>query len=87
MAISFGGKEATYLSNFILELGFKSCSSVTINCGSTVACCGKLNVQLEDVTHRFALLLPSRAGQGGQDHHPPCANAANACRLRDQAPP
>ena len=37
MAISFGGKEATSLSNFMLELGFKSFSSVPINCDSTGA--------------------------------------------------
>ena len=37
MAISFGGKESTYLSNFMLELDFKSFSSVPINCDSTDA--------------------------------------------------
>ena len=37
MAISFGGKEPTYLSNFMLELGFKSFSSLPINCDSTDA--------------------------------------------------
>ena len=35
MAISFEGKEATYLSNFMLEPGFKSFSSVPINCDNT----------------------------------------------------
>ena len=37
MAIRFEGKEATYLSNFMLELGFKSFSSLPINCDSTGA--------------------------------------------------
>lgn len=37
MAISFGGKEATYLSSFTMELGFTSTSSVLASCNSTDA--------------------------------------------------
>ncbi|CAN0303122.1 unnamed protein product, partial [Laminaria digitata] len=37
MAISFGGKKATCLSNFMIAPGFKSPSSVPTKCNSTRA--------------------------------------------------
>ena len=37
MGLSYGSKEAVYLSNFLKELQFESFSSVPINCDSTGA--------------------------------------------------
>lgn len=37
VAISFGGKEATYLANFMMELGSTPFNSVRVTCSSTGA--------------------------------------------------
>ena len=37
MPVSYGTKEAVYLSNFLGELGFRSYKTVPVNCDSTGA--------------------------------------------------
>ena len=37
MALAYGSEEAVYLSNFKMELGFKTFSSVLINCDNAGA--------------------------------------------------
>ena len=54
-ALSYGTREAVYLSNFRMELGFKTFSSVPINSDSTGALCVAGNAMFSSRTKHIAL--------------------------------
>ena len=54
-ALSYGAREAVYLSNFLMELGFKTFSSVPINSDSTGALSVEGNIMFSSRTKHIAL--------------------------------
>ena len=54
-ALSYGAKEAVYLSNFLMELGFETFSSVPINSDSTGALSVAGNAMFSSRTKHIAL--------------------------------
>lgn len=54
-ALAYGSKEAVYLSNFMMELGFKAFRSVPVNCDSTGALHLGGNTTYSSMTKHIAL--------------------------------
>ena len=54
-ALSYGARETVYLSNFLMELGFKTFSSVPINSDSTGALSVAGNAMFSSRTKHIAL--------------------------------
>ena len=54
-ALSYGARDAVYLSNFLMELGFKTFSSVPINSNSTGALSVAGNAMFSSRTKHIAL--------------------------------
>ena len=83
MVISFGGKEATHLSNFMLELGFKYFSSVPINCDSTgalhVAGNSTYSSRTKHIALRFFFLCELVKGGKITIHHLPTQQMLADC--------
>ena len=67
-ALSDGAREAVYLSSFLMELGFKTFSSVQHRSTERG---GKRYVQLQNQAHRSPVLLRTGAHQEEQDHSLP----------------
>ena len=53
--LSYGAREVVYLSNFLMELGFKTFSSVPINSGGTGALSVAGNAMFSSKTKHIAL--------------------------------
>ena len=56
-ALSYGAREEVYISNFFMELGFKTFSSVPINSDSTGALSVAGNAMFSSRTKHIALLF------------------------------
>ena len=86
MAISFVGKEATYLSNFILKLGFKPVSSVPINCDRSgalhVAGNSTYSSRTKNIALRFFFLRELIKGGKIIIHHVPTQQILADCATK-----
>ena len=91
MAISLRGKEATYLSSFMLELGFTSFSSVPINCDSTgalhVAGNSTYSSRTKHIALSFFFLRELIKGRKLAIHHVPAQQMLADCAAKHLAKP